>query len=69
MNPVAERPNLASEVPEVDKVMSLKNKDDFLMHGVVLQNRVFRTPACHVSRETAPMFHVKPFSPAPRCFT
>jgi hypothetical protein len=23
----------------VNMVMSLKNKDDFLMHGVVLQNR------------------------------
>jgi hypothetical protein len=33
--------------------MSLKNKDDFLMHGVVLQNRMFRPrPA---------MFHVKHF--------
>jgi hypothetical protein len=65
-------------VPEVDKVMLLKNKGDFLMHGVVLQNRVFWTLGCDVSRETfrRPMFHVKPFSPAPlartaraRCFT
>jgi hypothetical protein len=31
-------------MPEVRKAMSLKNKSDFLMHGVVLQNRVFRTP-------------------------
>jgi len=58
-----------SDVPEVTQVMSLKYKDEFLMHGVVLQNRVFRTPA-------RAMFHVKPFSPAPlthpsapRCFT
>jgi hypothetical protein len=29
----------------VRKVMSLKNKGEFLMHGVVLQNRVFRTSA------------------------
>jgi hypothetical protein len=57
-------------VPEVRKVMSLKNKGDFLMHGVVLQNRVFPDPRPrNVSRETAPMFHVKPFSRAPRCFT
>jgi len=64
-------------VPEVNNVMSLKNKDDFLMHGVVLQNRVFRPLRRDVSRETSlrkrtvlpsarrPMFHVKPFSPAP----
>jgi len=48
--------------------MSLKRKDEFLMHGVVLQNRVFRTlramfVACRAVR---PMFHVKPFSPALR---
>jgi len=43
--------------------MLLKNQDDFLMHGVVLQIRVFRTRHRDVSRETA-MFHVKPFSPA-----
>jgi hypothetical protein len=42
-------------MPEVRSVMSLKYKGNFLMHGVVLQNRVFRAPA----RETAPMFHVK----------
>jgi len=30
----------------------LKNKGDFSMHGVVLQNRVFRAP-------DPPMFHVK----------
>jgi len=38
-------------VPEVRKVMPLKNKRYFLMHGVVLQNRVFRP--------RRPMFHVK----------
>jgi hypothetical protein len=38
-------------MPKVRKVMSLQNKDDFLMHGVVLQNRVFQ-PAHS-------MFHVK----------
>jgi hypothetical protein len=44
-------------VPNPNKVMSLFRKGDFLMHGVVLQNRVFPPlPA---------MFHVKPFSPAP----
>src|SRR5882724_6442448 len=47
--------------------MSLKNKGDFLMHGVVLRNRVFRPRSPNVSRETSPpvrpMFHVKPFSP------
>jgi hypothetical protein len=63
-------------VPEVNNVMSLKNKGDFLMHGVVLQIRVFRPPAAmfHVkhscvkglfSHPPAAMFHVKPFSPAP----
>jgi hypothetical protein len=43
-------------VPEVRKVMSLKNKGDFLMHGVVLQSRdgrpPAREPAADVSRET-----------------
>jgi hypothetical protein len=43
-------------VPEVRKVMSLKRKGDFLMHGVVLQSRVFRAAAretaADVSRET-----------------
>jgi hypothetical protein len=38
-------------VAEVHKVMPLKNKGDFLLHGVVLQNRVFRRGAA--------MFHVK----------
>jgi hypothetical protein len=33
--------------------MSLKNMDDFLMHGVVLQNRVSRPGPAR------PMFHVK----------
>jgi hypothetical protein len=32
-----------SDTPKVRKVMSLKIKGDFLMHGVVLQIRVFRT--------------------------
>src|SRR5882724_5796857 len=56
--------------------MLLKNKGDFLMHGVVLQNRVFRPPRMfHVKHscvkeavlpsDGGPMFHVKPFSPAP----
>jgi hypothetical protein len=64
-----------SDVPKVCKVILLKTKGDFLMHGVVLQNRVFRTLLPHVSRETlrkwdcgpslrGAMFHVKPFSPA-----
>jgi hypothetical protein len=50
--------------------MSLKNKADFLMHGVVLQNRVVRRGAAmfHVKHScvkdrppsaAAPMFHVK----------
>jgi len=63
-------------VPEVRKVMSLKNKDDFLMHGVVLQIRVFRAARAMFHVKQPPMFHVKPFSPAPlthpsapRCFT
>jgi hypothetical protein len=39
-------------VPKVRKVMSLKRKGDFLMHGVVLQNRMFRDRSRDVSRET-----------------
>jgi len=35
---------MVSDVPKVRKVMSLKFNDDFLMHGVVLQNRVFWSP-------------------------
>src|SRR4029453_983599 len=55
-----------SDVPNPAQVMSLKRKGDFLMHGVVLQNRVFRTAAA--------MFHVKhrcvKAAPPPvRCFT
>ena len=46
-----------SDGPDVRKVISLKNKDDFLMHGVVLRNRVFRPAGA--------MFHANPFSPAP----
>jgi len=38
-------------MPNVRKVNSLKRNDGFLMHGVVLQNRVFRPRAS--------MFHVK----------
>jgi hypothetical protein len=34
-----------ADVPDVNKVKSLQNHGDFLMHGVVLQNRVFRPPA------------------------
>jgi hypothetical protein len=64
-------------MPKVRKVMSLNPKGDFLMHGVVLQNRVFRHAAVmfHVKHScvkgppawahTLAMFHVKPFSPAP----
>jgi len=40
-------------VPKVDKVNYLKLQVDFLMHGVVLQNRVFGP--------VRPMFHVKHF--------
>jgi hypothetical protein len=44
----------------VRKVMSLKNKDDFLMHGVVLQESRFSGAA---------LFHVKHFCVnAPRGF-
>jgi hypothetical protein len=39
-------------VPKVRKVMSLKRKGDFLMHGVVLQNRMFHDRSRDVSRET-----------------
>jgi hypothetical protein len=51
----------------VTHVKYLKYKGDFLMHGVVLQNRVFQPAGA--------MFHVKPFSRTPltrnllRCFT
>jgi hypothetical protein len=67
-----------SDVPKVRHVMSLKLNDEFLMHGVVLQNRVFRTRRAMLVIVLAllSMFHVKPFSPAPRthpatprCFT
>jgi hypothetical protein len=48
---------------------------DFLMHGVVLQNRVFEARGgppfyaemFHVKHRT-PDVHVKPFSPAPRAY-
>jgi hypothetical protein len=62
----------ASEVPNPHEIISLKTKDDFLMHGVVLQNRVFRpAPARRSPERPAPpagrraMFHVKRFSAAP----
>jgi hypothetical protein len=62
-------------MPQVRKLILLKNMVYFLMHGVVLQNRVFqaRTPMFHVkhscvkglpSQAGGAMFHVKPFSPA-----
>jgi hypothetical protein len=50
-------------VPKVRKVNSLKHKDDFLIHGVVLQNRVFQARPADVSRETSGRAN-----PA-RCFT
>ena len=40
-----DRSRTVSDVPKVVKVNSLKNHDNFLMHGVVLQNRVFRPQA------------------------
>jgi hypothetical protein len=49
--------------------------DDFLMHGVVLQNRVFRAGdggpflRKNVSRETSQRPAAQPKPPAPRCFT
>jgi hypothetical protein len=43
---------MVPNVPKVNIVMSLKNNDDFLMHGVVLQNRVSRPRSPNVSRET-----------------
>jgi hypothetical protein len=55
-------------VQEVTQAMSLKLKDEFLMHGVVLQNRVFQGPARDVSRET--IFSSAAHHPsAARCFT
>jgi hypothetical protein len=39
-------------VPNPAKVISLKRKDDFLVHGVVLQNPVFQARDGDVSRET-----------------
>jgi hypothetical protein len=36
-------PNPPLQGPNLVRVMSLRFNDDFLMHGVVLQNRVFRT--------------------------
>ena len=51
LSPASQPPNRASQrlpavsdPPKVRKVMSLKNKGDFLMHGVVLQNRCFSDP-------------------------
>jgi len=40
-DPVSHRRPAVFDVPKPNKVMSLKFKGDFLMHGVVLQNRVF----------------------------
>jgi len=48
-------------VPEVHLVISLINKDDFLMHGVVLQSRV-QSPR-------PAMFHVKHLCVKLRCAT
>src|SRR5215510_1535844 len=45
-NPVSGRLWTVSEGPKVRKVMSLMIKGDFLMHGVVLQNRMFSGPGC-----------------------
>jgi hypothetical protein len=53
-------------------VTSLILLDDFLMHGVVLQNRVFQPRAAiyakmfHVKHRNAPDASVRRFSPAPR---
>jgi len=44
---------MSSNGPNPAQVMSLKSLHDFLMHGVVLQNRVFRSVRA--------MFHVKHF--------
>ncbi len=63
-NRVSHRSLVVSHVPEVRIVMSLKNKDDFLMHGVVLQNRVLRARAPDVSRET--FLRKKDCRPSPR---
>ena len=49
------RPLTVPNVPEVHIVMPLKNKGDFLMHGVVLQSRESAAAggrAGDVSRET-----------------
>jgi hypothetical protein len=35
---------MVSGVPEVTTLNLLKNGDDFLMHGVVLQNRLVAAP-------------------------
>jgi hypothetical protein len=53
-------------VAKVRKVISLKDKGDFLMHGVVLQNRFFGPCRRDVSRET--IFPSAADSTA-RCFT
>jgi hypothetical protein len=53
---------------EVVKAISLKNKGDFLMHRVVLQNRMFR-PTADVSRETFLRKKDSRPSQARRCFT
>jgi hypothetical protein len=63
-----------TDVPEVHTVISLILLGDFLVHGVVLQNRVFRIPcaptrrAGDVSRETIFSSAAQRES-ARRCFT
>jgi hypothetical protein len=52
-DPLSECALTVSERPNLNKVMSLRNKGYFSMHGVVLQNRIFRTRRA--------MFHVKHF--------
>jgi hypothetical protein len=50
-------------VPEVRKVMSLKYKEDFYAWGCFAESRFPGSRLPEKSR--CPMFHVKPFSPAP----
>jgi hypothetical protein len=58
LSPAFERRNQAlkgisacSERPNPAHIMSLKNKGDFLMHGVVLQIRAFQTAECTADRQ------------------
>jgi hypothetical protein len=48
------RPLRVSEVPNPCKVMLLKSLGDFLMHGVVLQNRMLR-PARPLTTQRSPL--------------